>query len=90
MFEWLEEEICAVRTPRFHLVDGPDVAQSRDDEFTGMNSASTQTEIISSKSRTPGSKRYPLSRLGSDPTRKKQHESLVGVSQAGKRGFASS
>src|SRR5437773_63345 len=23
MFEWLEREISAVRTPRFHVVDGP-------------------------------------------------------------------
>jgi hypothetical protein len=23
MFEWFEEEIAAIKTPRFHVVDGP-------------------------------------------------------------------
>jgi hypothetical protein len=30
MFEWLEEEISAIKTPRFHLVDGPANAELRD------------------------------------------------------------
>jgi len=29
MFEWLEQEISAVRTPRFHVVDGPVEAKLR-------------------------------------------------------------
>ena len=30
MFEWLEQEIAAIKTPRFHLIDGPADAKLRE------------------------------------------------------------
>ena len=30
MFEWLEQEIAAIKTPRFHLIDGPANAKLRE------------------------------------------------------------
>ena len=30
MFEWLEQEILAIKTPRFHVVDGPAAAKLRE------------------------------------------------------------
>ena len=29
MFEWLDEEISQIKTPKFHLVDGPAPAELR-------------------------------------------------------------
>ena len=46
MFEWLEQEISAIKTPRFHVVDGPADAKLRAVIGSGFPMPSTYKEFV--------------------------------------------
>jgi len=49
MFEWLEKEIATIKTPRFHLVDGPADGKLREAVFSFRAAAAHSVPGICSK-----------------------------------------